>query len=65
LVGRFVPRVLTTGNPNRLPPDIHNYTSSKPPRIVLPLGIPAVEEYYDRNDSWSEESLARRRAVLG
>ena len=51
--------------PDRLPPDIHIYTSSKQPWIVLPPGVPAVEEYYDRDNTWPADSLARRRAVLG
>ena len=49
----------------RLPPDIHIFTSSMQPWIVLPPGIPAVEEYYDRNKYWPEESLVRRHALLG
>ena len=60
---RFV-RVGTLDDPDRLPPDIHIYTSTKQPWMVLPDGIPAVEEYYDREDYWSAESLARRRAAL-
>jgi hypothetical protein len=58
-------RVGTLDEPDRLPPDIHIYTSSKQPWIVLPPGIPAVEEYYDREKYWPADSLARRRAVLG
>lgn len=58
-------RVGTLDQPDRLPPDIHIFTCSKQPWINLPPGIPAVEEYYDRNEYWPEESLARRRAVLG
>ncbi len=58
-------RVGTLDEPDRLPPDIHIFTSSKQPWVVLPAGIPAVENYYDRNEYWPEESLARRRAVLG
>ncbi len=58
-------RVGTLDEPDRLPPDIHIYTSSKQPWIVLPPGIPAVEEYYDRDKYWPADSLARRRAVLG
>lgn len=58
-------RVGTLDEPDRLPPDIHIYTSSKQPWIVLPPGVPAVEEYYDRDKYWPAESLARRRAVLG
>ncbi len=58
-------RVGTLDEPDRLAPDIHIFVSSKQPWIILPPGVPAVEEYYDRNDYWPEESLARRRALLG
>ncbi len=58
-------RVGTLDVPDRLPPDIHIFTNSKQPWIVLPPGVPAVEEYYDRNEYWPEESLTRRRALLG
>ena len=58
-------RVGTLDEPDRVAPDIHIYTSSKQPWVVLPPDTPAVEEYYDRNDHWPEESLARRRTVLG
>jgi len=61
---RFI-RVGTLDEPDRLPPDIHIFTASKQPWIVLPEGAPSVEEYYDRNDYWPPESLARRRALLG
>jgi hypothetical protein len=58
-------RVGTLDDPDRLPPDIHIFTSTKQPWVVLPPGIPAVEEYYDRNDYWPAESLRRRKALLG
>ena len=51
--------------PDRVPPDIHIFTSSKQSWITLPPEIPAVAEYYDRNEYWPEKSLARRRAVAG
>jgi len=60
---RFV-RVGTLDNPDRLPPDIHIFTASKQPWVVLPAGSPAVPEYYDRNQYWPKESLARREALL-
>ena len=59
---RFV-RVGTLDEPDRLPPDIHIFTASKQPWMVLPPNMPAVEEYYDRNDYWPKESLERRRAL--
>jgi hypothetical protein len=61
---RFV-RVGSLDEPDRLPPDIHIFTSSKQTWVVLPADTPAVLEYYDRNRYWPETSLARRRALLG
>jgi hypothetical protein len=60
---RFV-RVGTLDNPDALPPDIHIFTASKQPWVVLPPGTPAVAEYYDRERYWPAESLARRRLLL-
>ncbi len=60
---RFV-RVGTLDAPDRLPPDIHIFTSSKQPWVLLPPEVPAVEEYYDRDDYWPDESLERYRAVV-
>jgi len=57
-------RVGTLDNPDLLPPDIHIFTSSKQPWVVLPAGAPAVPEYYDRNQYWPAQSLARREALL-
>jgi hypothetical protein len=61
---RFV-RVGTLDEPDRLSPDAHIYTASKQPWVVLAPGVPAFEEFYDRDQVWSKESLARRRAVVG
>ena len=61
---RFV-RIGTLDEPDRLPPDIHIFTRSKQPWVLLPPDVPAVEVYYDRKEYWPEESLARLRAVLG
>ncbi|MDH3317478.1 MAG: GFA family protein [Gammaproteobacteria bacterium] len=61
---RFI-RVGTLDEPDRLPPDIHIYTASKQPWVVLPPDTPAFEEYYDRNEVWPEQSLSRRRKALG
>src|SRR5690606_15485044 len=59
---RFV-RVGTLDDPDLLPPDVHIYTASKQPWVVLPEGTPAFPEYYDRDTLWPAESLARRRAA--
>jgi hypothetical protein len=59
---RFV-RVGTLDEPDRLPPDIHIFTQSKQPWVVLPAGTPAVAEYYTMADHWPADSIARREAV--
>ena len=60
---RFV-RVGTLDEPDLLPPDIHIFTMSKQPWVVLSAGTPAVAEFYDREKMWPPESLARRAAAL-
>jgi len=60
---KFV-RVGTLDSPDHLPPDIHIFTASKQPWVVLSPDIPAVPEYYDRDRHWRAESLARRQALL-
>ena len=57
-------RVGTLDEPDRLPPDIHIFTASKQPWVVLPEGTPAVPEYYERERHWPAESLARRERLL-
>ncbi len=59
---RFV-RVGTLDEPDRLPPDIHIFTSSKQPWFTLPAGAKAVPEYYETAKVWSPESLERRRIL--
>jgi hypothetical protein len=59
---RFV-RVGTLDEPDRLPPDIHIFTASKQPWVVLPEGTPAVPAFYDIEAKWPAESLARRDAM--
>jgi hypothetical protein len=59
---RFI-RVGTLDRPDVLPPDIHIFTASKQPWVVLPAAMPAVPEYYDREAYWPAESLARREAM--
>jgi hypothetical protein len=59
---RFV-RVGTLDNPDALPPDLHIFTASKQPWVVLPPGARAFAEYYDAKKEWSIDSLARRDAL--
>jgi len=57
-------RVGTLDNPDALPPDIHIFTASKQPWVVLPPGTPAVPEYYEREKYWPKESLERRKLYM-
>lgn len=57
-------RVGTLDNPDVLPPDIHIFTQSKQPWLVLGDAVPVVPEYYDREQHWPPESLARWLDVL-
>ena len=61
-VVRFV-RVGTLDEPYRMPPDIHIFTSSKQPWVVLPVGTPAVPEYYETARYWPQASMDRRAAL--
>jgi hypothetical protein len=52
-------RVGTLDEPDRLPPDVHIFTSTKQPWVVLPAGARAVAEFYDVKATWSPDALAR------
>jgi hypothetical protein len=60
---RFV-RVGTLDNPDLCPPDVHIFTQSKQPWVVLPDGARAFAEYYKSAELWPAESLSRRAAVM-
>lgn len=60
---RFV-RVGTLDRPGEVPPDIHIYTRSKLPWVMLPEGAAAVDAYYDSAKIWPAEQLERLNAVL-
>jgi len=55
---RFV-RVGTLDDPDRVPPDIHIFTSSKQPWVVLPQDAVVVAEFYSVKERWPQESLQR------
>jgi hypothetical protein len=59
---RFI-RVGTLDEPERLRPDIHIYTASKQPWVVIPPDVPAVAEYYRASERWPKESLERRARI--
>lgn len=47
-----------------LQPDIHIYTTSKQPWVLIPDDQVAVDEYYDSKKYWPEESLSRMKALM-
>jgi hypothetical protein len=57
-------RVGTLDEPERFPPDVHIYTESKQPWVVIPAGARSFAQYYSSREVWSEASLARRQALL-
>jgi len=62
-VVRFV-RVGTLDEAWRFPPDIHIFTSTKQPWVVIPPGMRAVPEYYKSAETWPKESLERRAKLF-
>ena len=57
-------RTGTLDNPTAAPPQMHIFTSTKQPWVVLPEGTPAVAEYYSAAQYWPPESLERRAALF-
>lgn len=60
---RFV-RAGTLDEPSGVTPDVHIFTRSKLPWIVLPDSAPAFEVFYDMKALWPAASLERLTAVL-
>jgi hypothetical protein len=56
-------RAGTLDVPSSAQPDVHIYTRSKLPWVVLPPSVPAFEVYYDTKALWPAESLARLKAA--
>jgi len=56
-------RVGTLEQPELLPPQVHIFTASKQPWVILPPAVPAVPEYYDRKALWPAASLVRLAAL--
>ena len=59
---RFI-RVGSLDNPDLLPPDVHIFTSSKQPWVILPPADKSVEVFYDVDATWSPDSLKRLDAL--
>jgi hypothetical protein len=59
---RFV-RMATLDRAGEFVPDVHIFTRSKLPWVVLPEGARAFQEYYSTKAEWPEESIARRETA--
>ncbi len=52
-------RVGTLDEPDRLPPDVHIFTESKQPWVVIPGEAPKFDRFYNIREVWRESSMAR------
>jgi hypothetical protein len=56
-------RAGTLDDPATVSPDVHIFTRSKLPWVALPNGVPSFDVYYDMDELWPADSLARVRAL--
>ena len=59
---RFV-RVGTLDDPDQFSPDVHIFTESKQPWVIIPEGDTRVDVFYNWDDVWSPESMERLHAI--
>jgi hypothetical protein len=57
-------RVGTLDDSSVAPPDIHIFTSTKQPWVILPEGALVFAEFYDRPAVWPADSMARYSAAV-
>jgi hypothetical protein len=60
---RFV-RGGTLDDPAAVTPDVHIFTRSKVPWVILPDSVAAFEVYYDTKKLWPAASLERLEALM-
>ena len=60
---RFI-RVGTLDEPDHLPPNVHIFTETKQPWVVLPENDLAVDVFYDYEKVWSKKNFKRRKELL-
>lgn len=56
-------RVGTLESSGQFAPDIHIFTSTKRPWVLLPNDKPAVPEFYKLPEQWPDASMARLKAL--
>jgi hypothetical protein len=54
----------TLDEPASIKPDVHIFTRSTLPWVVLPEGVPAFDVFYNADELWPAASLERLEAVL-
>jgi len=57
-------RVGTLEEAAKLPPDIHIFTETRLPWVVIPEGVPVMKEFYRRSEQWPDWAIARRDKAL-
>jgi hypothetical protein len=53
----------TLDTPAACPPDIHIFTATMLPWLLLDASIPALPGYYDLRSTWPADAQARRAAM--
>jgi hypothetical protein len=56
-------RVGTLDDPGACPPDIHIFTQSKQPWVIIPEGARQTETYYKWREVWPDWAKARREKM--
>lgn len=59
---RFI-RAGSLDDPNRMPPDVHIFTSCKQAWVILPKSDRRFARFYDPAETWPPESLIRLEAL--
>ena len=59
-----VVRMGTLDHGELFPPDVHIFTSTKLPWVVLGDDIPAYAEFYTKPEMWSQQSMERYDTAL-
>ncbi|WP_076363679.1 GFA family protein [Phaeovulum vinaykumarii] len=57
-------RVGTLDAPGACPPDVHIFTSTALPWVVIPEGVRRFENYYSTRAEWPADSLERRKMAI-
>jgi hypothetical protein len=56
-------QVQTLDNPDALPPDVHIFTASRQPWLMLPESARLFPQFYRREEVWLAKAMARYAAL--